>query len=338
LANEENFTVLYQDDFIARLENGLKSLLPQWKLSDSTELRLLTVSENATFIAQDPDRQSSIILRVHRPNYHQVTEIESELTWISALRQEGAVDTPALVPTLDGTYLTSFQDGEDTRYVVAFDFMAGREPDADASLIAGFRLLGNISARLHSHVETWVKPAGFTRKTWDYESAFGASPLWGDWRDAIGLSEAGETLITRALHKLKDRLDAYGKSGNRFGLIHADLRLANLLQRDDGIGVIDFDDCGFSWFIYDFAAAISFHELNPIVPDLKTAWLEGYASARALSEADIAMIPDFIMFRRTLLTAWIASHAETETAREAGHGRYTQGTIELAARYLEDQQ
>ena len=40
------------------------------------------------------------------------------------------------------------------------------------------------------------------------------------------------------------------------------------------------------------------------------------------------------MLRRMMLTAWIASHAETPTARDAGLGAYTRGTLDLAERWL----
>ena len=46
------------------------------------------------------------------------------------------------------------------------------------------------------------------------------------------------------------------------------------------------------------------------------------------------MLPTFIMFRRLLLTAWIASHAETETAAWAGLETFTEGTVALAEDYL----
>ncbi|MBE3637975.1 phosphotransferase enzyme family protein [Mangrovicoccus algicola] len=326
--------LLYQDAFINRLTNGLSALIPEWNLSPETTISLLTVSENATFIARDPRRDRPLILRVHRPDYHQEAEILSELAWIEALRAADAVETPAPVPTRSGALLGRFRDGADLRHVAAFEFMEGAEPDADAGLVPGFRLLGAISARLHAHAETWPRPPAFTRKTWDFDSAFGSRPLWGDWRAAIGLGPGGQDLLERACARLKTRLDAYGKGPDRFGLVHADLRLANLLAREEALGVIDFDDCGFSWFVYDFAAAISFHELNPIVPELQAAWLDGYRELRPLAEEHAAMIPDFIMFRRLLLTAWIASHAETATAAEAGHGTYTEGTLEMARAYL----
>jgi Ser/Thr protein kinase RdoA (MazF antagonist) len=99
------------------------------------------------------------------------------------------------------------------------------------------------------------------------------------------------------------------------------------------LGIIDFDDCGFSWFFYDFAAAVSFIEDNPIVPDLQRAWLAGYRTVSAVTEDDEAMLPVFVMLRRMLLTAWIASHPDTDTARRLGTD-YTGGTVAMGRRFL----
>jgi len=116
-------------------------------------------------------------------------------------------------------------------------------------------------------------------------------------------------------------------------LIHADLRLANLLVENGRIGVIDFDDCGFGWFGFDFAAAVSFIETDPQLPALMAAWVEGYRSVATLDEAHAAMLPVFVMLRRMQLTAWIASHAETPTAQEMGDA-FTEGTVAMADRFL----
>ncbi|MEM6423479.1 MAG: phosphotransferase, partial [Pseudomonadota bacterium] len=99
------------------------------------------------------------------------------------------------------------------------------------------------------------------------------------------------------------------------------------------IGVIDFDDCGLGWFMYDFAAAVSFYEHEPFIPDVQAAWIEGYREVADLPAADEAMLPTFVMLRRLLLTAWLASHAETPTAQELGDG-YTDGTVAIAERFL----
>lgn len=151
----------------------------------------------------------------------------------------------------------------------------------------------------------------------------------------MGLDREGEAVLARAVARLAERLAAYGTGEDRFGLIHADLRLANLLVDDERIGAIDFDDCGYGWFANDFAAAVSFLAHDPMVPSLMEAWLEGYARVAPLDATDRSMLEDFVMLRRILLTARIASHAETPTAREAGLERYTAGTVMLVERYLQ---
>lgn len=346
---------IYNTDFINRLSKGVNRLKHRWGMSDSASVRLLTLSENATFLVEgnllenkDSEEKSSktkIIVRVHRPDYHSYQEIASEIAWINALRQDSTIKIPAPLPLDDGSYIASFVDEEhedeghknerQTRYLVAFEFMAGSEPSVDDSLTTGFEMLGKISAQLHRHASQWQTPEDFIRKSWTFETSFGDNPLWGDWRDALELGTEDQIILETLCKKLENQLALYGATPDRFGLVHADLRLANLLVDQDSLSVIDFDDCGFSWFMYDFASAISFYEDSPHIPDLITAWLKGYRTVSPLSQEHEAMIPTFILFRRLLLTAWITTHSETETAIEAGLDAYTKGTVQLAQQYLE---
>ena len=51
-------------------------------------------------------------------------------------------------------------------------------------------------------------------------------------------------MLGRLAAALRARLAAFGTGPARYGLIHADIRLANLLVDDGRVSVIDFDDCG----------------------------------------------------------------------------------------------
>ena len=114
---------------------------------------------------------------------------------------------------------------------------------------------------------------------------------------------------------------------------HIVVGMDNRLSREIFSRLLDFDDCGFGWFLYDLAAALSFIETDPAVPALQQAWLEGYRQVRELSAEDIAMGPAMILLRRMVLLAWIGSHAETDLARsQAPH--FAAGTAELARRWL----
>ncbi|MEX2519931.1 MAG: phosphotransferase [Paracoccaceae bacterium] len=324
----------YTEEFLESLGAHVSGLAARWGLSPKTRARVLNISENVIFRLDDPEAGAPIVVRVHRPGYHSATEIAAEIAWIEALRDAGTVETPAIVPCADGSRVTCFEHGGEPRRAVAFAWMTGKEPAADARLTETFGRLGATSARLHRHVRDWAPPPGFVRKRWTYESTIGPAPHWGDWRAAEGLDAPAIALLERLCERLRTRLAAYGEGADRFGLVHADLRLTNLLVEGDRLGVIDFDDCGFGWFAYDFAASISFHEHEPWIPDLQAAWLEGYAQVAPPPPEAEAILPHLIALRRLLLTAWITSHAETPTARELVAQGYARGAVELAERHL----
>ena len=60
---------------------------------------------------------------------------------------------------------------------------------------------------------------------------------------------------------------------------------------------------------------------------------QGYCRQLPLSAEARAEIPTFVILRRILLTAWLASHAEVPFAREIGRS-YTAGTVALAEELL----
>ena len=149
----------------------------------------------------------------------------------------------------------------------------------------------------------------------------------------MGLDAEKEALFARAVDLIGRRLARFGKAPHRFGLIHCDMRLANLLVDGDQVKVIDFDDCGFSWRLYDAATAVSFFEHEPHVPELMDAWVRGYRKSGELSAEDEAEIPTFVMLRRMLLVAWIGSHSETSLAQSMGVS-YTEKTVPMCEDYL----
>lgn len=297
--------------------------LPAYGLPPDTPLTLLNRSENATWAAGD------LVIRLHRKGYHAKAEIASELAWLTALQDLPGLNTVTPVPGAQG--LVTEIDG---RVLVAFARLPGQELQPGDDLSRWFAPLGEITARLHLHARQWTPPPGFTRKRWDVETILGPLPHWGHWRAAQGLDRQGETLLARATAALAARLKAHGTGPESFGLIHADLRLANLMIDGDRLTAIDFDDCGFGWWAYDLAAALSFIETDPRLPELIARWLEGYASVAPLRAEDRAMIPSLIFLRRVLLTAWLATRADSDTAQGFGGPAYTAGTLKLAEGYL----
>ena len=327
--------VLSHEDLVARLGRLAADALPLWGIAKDRPVALINLSENATYRVELPEGPK--ILRVHREDYHSKNAIACELAWLAALRADGGVITPPVVPGLDGEEIQTHGSPElpRPRHMVLFEFLEGAEPDESQDLIGPFETLGAISARLHIHARHWRRPPHFERLVWDDAHIIGETPNWGDWRRAPAMDAAMRALLERQERTIRRRLRAFGKGPERYGLIHADLRLANLLLDGPVTKVIDFDDCGFGWNLYDFGTAVSFFEESPQVPALAASWVKGYRSVRPLPAEDEAEIPTFVVLRRMALLAWIGSHAETDLAQQQGPD-YTRASCELAERYLAD--
>jgi Ser/Thr protein kinase RdoA (MazF antagonist) len=325
-------TALDYRSIATRSETIARTALPEYGFASTSQLDLISVSENVTFSVQNAPTGRRHAVRVHRDGYHPRRDIESELAWIDELRADRTVRTPAVARTLTGDRVCEVDTASGPRHVVLFDWVEGHAPDED-DLLPWFEQIGEVTARLHQHSRTWTRPQAFSRMTWGFSEQLGPNGHWGRWQDSLGLDDDGRDVLGRCARTIEERLARFGCGADRFGLVHSDLRAANLMVSGDAVTVIDFDDCGFGWFLYDLAASLSFIEDRDDVPDLVDAWLTGYRTVTPLSADEVAELPTFVAMRRMLLTAWIASHPEADTARELGSA-FTHGTLAVAERFL----
>ena len=302
--------------------------LARWAEVDGGTPVLINYSENHTFRVDGPG-EARHILRLHRPHYQSRTAIQSELAWLEALEVVD-IPVPRVLRARDGT---AVQEVAPDRFAALFAFEDGEHPSPDQDLVALFATLGRYAATLHSQVIGWEQPDRFVRPIWDAIGLLEPAGLWGDWRKAPHVE--GEVLadLTALDARLRADLKIYGTDIDRFGLIHADMRLANLLVDGERLVLLDFDDCGFGWFMYDLAASLSFFETSPQVPALIRSWVGAYMQVRPLKSDDIRMIDAMILLRRMALLAWIGSHGETELAKSHAE-RFALDTSLMARKYL----
>lgn len=304
----------------------IEESLGLWPGTAGGRATLINVSENHTYRIDAPAGCS--VLRLHRPGYQTENAIRSELALVDSLR--GKLRVPKPLKGRNGDVLQSV--GRE-RTAVLFDFEPGLEPPEEGDLRSLFTTLGRYAATLHRHVQSWTPPDTFERLHWHADSILDPDGLWGDWRRAPGVAGDVAVRLAEVDVALRDRLARYGENSHNYGLIHADMRLANVLVDGDRVTLIDFDDCGFCWFVYDLAASLSFIETRPDLAELISAWRDGYEKLRPLRDADVAMIGPMIVLRRMALTAWIGSHAETDLARKHAP-RFAADTAALADHLL----
>lgn len=311
--------------------------LEKYGLQDTDESNLIVLSENATYMVKNKiTGEKDGVLRISRPGYHTLEELDSEMKWLNQINEY----TPLIVANprkgVDGKDIQRVTgiDGKEY-FCVICEYLPGEAPDEnnEEQMVKQFQYLGETTAYLHRQTEIWNGTEKLNRMEWTYDTIIGKNAAWGSWKDFPEMTPKAEKMLEEVSKIIEKRLERYGKNENNYGLIHADLRLANLLLEEDKIKVIDFDDCGFGWHLHDLASALSFIEEKPIVPKLVNAWLSGYKKVLSFTDTDFEEIDTFIMMRRLQLTAWLASHQESGPVAELSVG-WMDGTIELAERYL----
>lgn len=319
------------------IDREVESLVRRYDFSEAATVSLLSESENRVYLVRDPALPNPYVVRVNsgRLGYHTPPAIASELTWLMALRRDTDIVVPDVLAAKDGSLVQTFAaSGLDMpRHAAVYSFLAGSEPPED-QLNPGFERLGEISARMHLHAKGWSPPAGFVRCSWTPEAILDDRLNWGPWQRGCEVKGEVLRLLSRLDETVRNRLAVLPTDRQHYGLIHADLRLANLLVDGDRTAIIDFDDCGFGWYLFDLATALSFLEERPDVPELIACWLKGYRKVAEVPAVTESEIPSLLMLRRLQLIGWVGyQQRHLEFAREIGP-RFTAESCRLAEDYL----
>ncbi len=285
--------------------------LPHWGLAPE-RVDPVAIAENCVFRVEMPDSRA-YVLRVHRPGYHSLAELESELVWARALADAG-ISVSVGRPTLDGRSYAEIPtpDGNSSRYVGLIDWVEGQilddeiehEPDPE-KIAARFEQIGRVAAAIHNQASAWAAPPGFVRHWFDAPGFVGDSPFWGRFWDVPILRQRQREIFLRAREGIESILSGYGQRPEVFSMIHADLHPKNFVITGSGVlHVIDFDDAGFGWHQYELAVALCELEDEPYFEEIEQALASGYRAVRPISDEALALLPLFSVIRSLVSIGW----------------------------------
>jgi Ser/Thr protein kinase RdoA (MazF antagonist) len=305
---------------IARMRRVAVRALDAYPLVDR-ELRFVADEENATFRvdAMAPDGRDRFLLRVHRPARHgrdvdSAAAVGSELGWLTALRADTDLLVPAPFRTIDGklTTVAASPDVPEARVCSVLRWMDGRVHAAAPRPVHLYRL-GDVMARLHNHAGRWRVPPGFVRIRWDWETFFGDTMVYG----GIGAADVWELLpddlrrrFARVASGMRRVMSHLGDGADTVGLIHADMHLGNALFWRGEVKVIDFDDCGFGYWLYDIAVSLWELRHRNDYEHFRSALIDGYTRRRPLPPGCLAHLDDFIATREVAFGLWFTGTAQ----------------------------
>jgi len=309
------------------MSDDVERALALWGLA-AMPVRFIAGRENRVYRVSTP--QGDFALRLKRPGYRSDAELLAELQWLEAMHAAG-VKVPRPQPALSGSLLETI----DAQRVDLIGWLPGtplgrsRAPLALADAPGVFRKLGAAMAELHEACDSWIKPAGFERCAWDIEGLVGENPVWGAfWKnpkldaETRALFETFRDIARKDLDRLAEGLD--------YGLIHADLVRENVLVDGQQLRMIDFDDGGWGFRLFDVATALFKNRQEPGYDTLKTALLAGYRSRRSL---DTTALDLFVALRAVSYVGWIVPRIDEDGSGDRNL-RYIEDARDLCSDYL----
>lgn len=324
-------TKLSPEEQASRLLALATRALEHWEL-DAERLEPLKVRENAVYAIHLRGGRRAV-LRVHRYGYHSDAALESEHLWLGALAASG-IEVPRFLRTREGRMFAqvTVPGVLEPRQVDLLEWIDGHplgaisELSVDESQIERiYGMVGELAAAMHNHSSTWSPPPGFVRHAWDVEGLTGEQPFWGRFWELDALTAEERRILVALRSRLLEELAGYGRAPDRFGLIHADLVPENILITRAGPRIIDFDDGGHGWHMFELATSLYFIRREPYYELACGALLAGYRRQRPLSEEHARMLPLFLAARGTTYLGWAHTRRGEPAALEL-----TPRLIELA--------
>lgn len=281
-------------------------------------IELVAHSENVTYRVTVSGSDAAYTLRLHRPGYNSIEELESEREWTDALNETGVAAPKSMLTSrgehfvlvdIPGTTerryagMTNWLDGIPLR-----DYLDTHPASEERQRI--FARIGELIAASHNQSTGWEEPPGFTRPLLDLDGLLGEAPRWGRFWKHAELTAEEQRLLLSTKGKLRAALAAYGAGPANFSLIHADINPDNIVYNEGELALIDFDDCAYGWHLYDIAAALIDDVYAADFDAVCAALLAGYRRYRPLASEDTDMLRAFLLVRGLATIGWFHQRPE----------------------------
>ena len=297
-----------------RFRQLAKVALCAYGMADA-KLNFLQYGENVIYRV-DPVHGRRALLRLHA--WDNVPYINSEMLWLDALASEGGLSVPRPIHALDGALSVQVEapDLGVTRVATLLSWLEGRK------LKEGLRpvhlvSLGRVVAQLHEFSAGWQPPEDFDRPDWDWAAQLGGSHF------SVSVEELVASMPVRfrepfvaVSQEAKAVMTDLGTGSDAYGLIHADLYPENVLFKAGQAYPIDFEDCGYGWWIWDIAVALCIWAWEPGWERMRDAFCEGYESVRSLPAVQWDLLDLFIATQYATMLIWACAFLQHDPQRE----------------------
>jgi Ser/Thr protein kinase RdoA (MazF antagonist) len=252
----------------------------------------------------DPYMANRYLLRIHAMS--DADAIGSELTWLAALDQEAGLPVPAPVLTPDGKLLTTIitPGMPNGRVVSLMRWLDGRRYRKGLQP-KHLTALGRVVAQLHNFSASWQPPYEFDRPMWDWDSQLGGSMFRHPMDKVVdSIPTKYQQPFQVISGEAKQIMGSLGKGPDAYGMIHADLYPENVLFKAGRALPIDFEDCGYGYWMWDIAIALCEWAWGKEWERMRDAFWVGYTQIRTLPESQWSQLDLFVATQFATMVLW----------------------------------
>jgi Ser/Thr protein kinase RdoA (MazF antagonist) len=262
----------------------------------------LRTSENAVVKVRAADG-TLYALRIRKLLGAYREQIQSELIVLRDLRHGTGMDIPVPVATRTGEWFCLFTVGGDPYVGVLFTWVAGVHVGGHEITLTQMSQMAQSVAQLHDFSRSYHPPAEFVRPVYD-AAWFLGSASWCTGAEFVQRLNPGDAAFLR---RLNDRMDAflhsYPHNEATFGLIHYDLHAGNFLFGDGAANLIDFDECGWGYYLFDLAHILFEFVEHPDFALFKRTAVQQYAvQAGPVEDDDLTL---FLALQGVAYANWL---------------------------------
>jgi Ser/Thr protein kinase RdoA (MazF antagonist) len=255
---------------------------------DTGSTRFLRASANFVCTFRR-DNQPQVLRFTHAGERTQAL-LQAEIDYLHHLSACG-VPVARPIRALSGRELESVQTPLGAFHAVAFEALAGAQYDIEELTLEQFSSWGRALGQLHLAARSYT---GSGRPSWRDRLTALAERLPPD-------EQAARTV----LDQVSARVAGLPAQEHNYGLIHGDFELDNLIWEADSVGIVDFDDSAWNWYVADIAFALRdlFGDRADNVDwghEALLAFIDGYRTRCDVAQADLRLIPLFLQMHNVI--------------------------------------
>ena len=267
---------------------------------DGDPATLKCIKKNDSCVYEYTFNSREYILRIIERREGWEFLIQAELDWIDYLWDNG-VNVCRPINSIRENQIEIIKSNNSMFFISSFEKAKGKFVDFNSQREWNgelFQNWGAVMGKIHSLSKDYIIDTESPRRMeWDE---------WDVLYDPNFSLGKNEEIVVQKWRELVKELRSYPRNKDNYGLIHHDFHHRNFFLEGSDIGLFDFDDCCYCWFICDIAISLYdavvgstlYEKRNSFGEFFLKNFLTGYRTEKDIEEFWIELIPKFLKYRQ----------------------------------------